>query len=305
LAVVVKLGVHIPLELFSPVEAVTCARAAEAEGLDHVVVNDHVALPWTPHLAEAWTTLAAIGGATKQIRVGVCVTPLPLRAPFWIAKMTATVDQLTGGRLLVGVGAGWYRKEFAWSGAAFRPHAERLAQTEEALQLLQALWSQPVVTFRGRYYQADKATLEPKPVQKPGPPILLGGGSEAVLQLTARYGAGWMPFAPSLPGLVRRLARLKGLLKAGRRSTKELQISPSVIFQTGASREEAWRGLPDRVRTQSKKESHGIFGPPEACLERICSYAAAGATHLSLRLVNPTTADKQIATICRDILPRL
>jgi alkanesulfonate monooxygenase SsuD/methylene tetrahydromethanopterin reductase-like flavin-dependent oxidoreductase (luciferase family) len=219
--------------------------------------------------------------------------------------MTATIDQLTGGRLLAGVGAGWYRKDFAWSGVAFRPHAERLAQTEEALQLLQALWSQPVATFRGRYYQADRVTLEPKPVQKPGPPILFGGGSDGVLQLTARYGAGWMPFAPSLPGLVRRLARLKELLKTGRRSPKELLISPSVIFQMGASREEAWRRLPDQVRTQSGKESHGIFGPPEACLGQIRSYAAAGATHLSLRLVSPATADKQIAVICRDILPRL
>lgn len=248
-----KLGLHVPLELFSPAEAVACARAAEVEGLDHVVVNDHVALPWTPHVAEAWTTLAAIGGATKRIRVGVCVTPLPLRAPFWVAKMTATIDQLTGGRLLVGVGAGWYRREFAWSGAAFRPHAERLAQTEEALQLLQALWSQPVVTFQGRFYQADKVTLEPKPVQKPGPPILLGGGSEAVMRLTARYGAGWMPFAPSLPGLVGRLARLKALLKAERRSPKALQICPSVILQLGQAAKRRGGGCPTRCAPNPRK----------------------------------------------------
>jgi probable F420-dependent oxidoreductase len=301
----VKLGIHIPLELFSPVEAVTCAKAAEVAGLDHVMVNDHVALPWTARIADAWTTLAAIGEATKGIRVGVCVTPLPLRPPFCIAKMTATIDQLTGGRLSVGVGAGWYPKEFAWSGAAFRPHAERLAQTGEALRLLRAFWTQRAVTFHGQYYDADQVVLEPKPAQRFGPPILLGGGSEAVLQLTVRYGAGWMPFAPSLTGLARRVARLKELLKMARRSLKELLISPSVVFQLGASREVAWRRLPDPVQTQSKAQSHAILGPPEACLEQIRAYAAAGATHLSLRLVNPATAAEQIAVISEGISPHL
>jgi probable F420-dependent oxidoreductase len=305
LAVAVKLGVHVPLECFSPADAVACARAAEAADLNHVVVNDHLALPSTPHVAEAWTTLAAIGAATKRIRVGVCVTPLPLRHPFWVAKMAATIDQLTDGRLLVGVGAGWYRREFALAGVAFRPHAERLAQTEEAIQVLQALWSRPVTTFQGQFYQVDRATLEPKPVQAPGPPLLLGGGSEGVLRLVARYGAGWMPFAPSLSGLARRLDQLKALLKADRRSLNALQISPSVVFQLGTSRGEAWQRLPDPVRAQSKKESHGIFGPADACLEQIRSYAAAGATHLSLRLVGPSTAEKQIGVIRREILPYL
>jgi probable F420-dependent oxidoreductase len=300
-----RLGIHIPLELFSPAAAVVCAQAAEAAGLDHVVVNDHMALPWTPHVADAWTTLAAVGMATKRIRVGVCVTPLPLRPPFWIAKMAATIDQLTGGRLLLGVGAGWHPKEFAWSGVPFRPHAERLAQTEEALQLVQALWMQRSVTFHGRYYDADKVVLEPKPARRTGPPILLGGGSEPVLQLAAQYGAGWTPFAPSFTGLVRRVARLKELLEARQRSLRDFLISPSVVFQLGTSREAAWRRLPDQVRTQFRKDSLAILGPPEACLERIRACVAAGATLLSLRLVNPATALKQIAGISESISPGL
>jgi len=299
------LGIHIPLESFSPQEAVACARTAEAAKLDHVLVNDHFQLPWTPWVAEAWTTLAAIASATSSIRLGPCVTPLTLRHPFLVAKMAATVDLLSGGRLLLGVGAGWNPREFACVEMPFRRHRLRLAQTEEAIRLLLTLWREEKVTFRGCYYRLEGVALEPKPAQHPHPPLLLGGGSGGVLEMAARYGSGWMPFAPSLKGLEVRLDRLEQLLEEQGRSLRGFQVIPSFVLQLGENREAAERSIPPPLRARLKAEGRWLLGSPEECADRIRAYGRAGATHMSLRLVNPATAAEHVEVIAREIAPKV
>lgn len=298
----VKLGIQIPLEFFSPSQAVQAAVLAETHGFDHVVVNDHIRLPQGLKVAEAWTVLAAIAVATKRIRLGTCVSPLPLRHPLLLAKMAASVDQLSGGRLIMGVGAGWHRDEFEWLGVPFYPHAERLAQTEEALQLIQQLWTKSTITFTGRFYQVSEVVLEPKPVQRPHPPFFLGGGSLQVLDLTARFGTGWMPFAPTPQGLKRRLQQFAQLLTAHGRMINEVEIIPSLLFQFGKNKVEARKQLP--VWGKPPQDLRAIFGNAEDCLERIQEYAQAGATQLTLRLIHPANLDADLSEIASEILPK-
>ena len=298
-----KLGIHIPLEFFTSTQAIHAAQIIEGAGLDHVVVNDHLKLPKGPHINEAWTILAGMGAVTSKIRLGPCVSPLPLRHPYLLAKMATTVDQLTKGRLLMGVGAGWHGDEFDWVGAPFLPHSKRVSQTEEALQLIQRYWTEAEVSFRGDYYDIDGVALEPKPVQQPHPQLYLGGGSVRILELTVEYGAGWMPFAPTTSGLVRRLKLLNEMLTNAGRSIQALEIIPSILLQFGKSKKAAQKLLPGWGKPPT--EDRAIFGSPEDCLARIQDYADVGATHLALRLVNPKFLEQDISTLEEQILPNL
>lgn len=298
-----KIGIHIPLEFFTSKQAVEAARMIEDLGLDHVVVNDHLRLPGGPLINEAWMVLAGIGAVTKRVRIGPSVSPLPIRHPYLLAKMAATVDHLTDGRLLMGVGAGWHRKEFEWVNTAFLPHSNRLDQTEEAMRLIQSYWTKSETSFDGDYYQVKSVRLEPKPVQNPHPPFLLGGGSLRILELTVRYGSGWMPFAPTTSGLVRRIKLLDEMLSNEGRSIDELEIIPSILLQFGKTKKSALKRLPKWGKPPN--EERAILGAPEECLMRIREYAEVGATHLALRLVNPKDLEQDLSKLVDHILPGL
>jgi probable F420-dependent oxidoreductase len=133
--------------------------------------------------------LAHLVGCTDRIRLGVAVLNMPFFSPVLMAKQLATLDILSGGRLDVGLGTGWSRAEFVASGV---PYEHRGARGEEFLRALHALWTQEVVEFRGRFYQVPPARMQPKPVQRPHPPVLLGGGAEAALRRAGRVADGWI-----------------------------------------------------------------------------------------------------------------
>jgi len=137
---------------------------------------------------ESWTTLAALAAVTNKIRLGTMVTSVSYRNPALLAKMAATVDVISNGRLTLSIGAGWYEDEYNQYGWDFPPAATRIHQMEEAVQLIKAMWTQPRANFSGRYYHVKDAILEPKPVQKPHPPILIGGsGEQLTLRVVARH----------------------------------------------------------------------------------------------------------------------
>ncbi len=300
-----KLGLHIPLEFFTPTQAVECAQHADSTGLEMVVVNDHLFLPWTRHASDSWTVLAAMASSTKTIRLGPCVTPLPLRHPFIVAKLSAAVDQLSQGRLIMGVGAGWFRNEFDSINAPYLKLAERLAQTEEAMRLLRELWVNPSVVFKGQYYNIDGLSLKPKPVQKPHPPFFLGGNSKTILSLTAKYGEGWMPFSPSLADLTHRVKLIGKFLRNERRSLDEIQIIPSIPLQLGKDKKRAFQQLPAYLKAIRASGFNYILGSPTECVKQIQAYMEAGATQIILRLVNPPQAAAHIQTIADEIRPLL
>jgi F420-dependent oxidoreductase-like protein len=167
------------------------AQAAEAARFETFVRSDHwlsLAGDWTADATDAWTTLAGLARETTRIRLGTMVSPVTFRLPIALAKAVATVDEMSGGRAELGIGAGWYDAEHDRFGIPYPPMPERFEMLEEQLQVITGLWTQPRFDFEGRHYRLRNAVCEPKPVQRPHPPIVVGGyGKPRLLRLAARY----------------------------------------------------------------------------------------------------------------------
>ena len=176
--------------------AIKAACRAEELGYDSVFFSDHYMTPYSRawyETYEVFTLIPYIAAKTSRIRLGTCVTPIPFRPPGMLAKMVSTIDVLSGGRFILGVGAGWVQGEFEAYSKWDDPKT-RVEKTEEGLRLMIRLWTEGEVDFKGKYYTAKGAVLEPKPIQKPYPPLWFGTTRNRMLRLTAKYGDGWIPW---------------------------------------------------------------------------------------------------------------
>ncbi len=190
-------------------EMLQIAQHAENTGWDGLWLADHfmpdgeeTSAPWP----EAWTTLSALAASVPRVRIGTLVTGNTYRHPAVLAKMAATVDHLSGGRVVLGLGAGWQQNEHEQYGIHYGTIPERLARLDEACQVIKALYTEKSASFEGRHYQLTNASLEPKPL---GPlPLLVGGGGEKVtLRITAQWADEW-----NVWGNVETLERKNGIL---------------------------------------------------------------------------------------------
>jgi F420-dependent oxidoreductase-like protein len=180
-----------PAEAFEAVK--TKAVWAEDHGfawfsiMDHMIQIPRIGLAGEPVL-EGWAVLAGLAAATRRIRLATLCTAVGYRNPAHLAKIAATVDVMSRGRLTLGIGAGFFEDEYRQYGWEFPPRAAtRIRQLEEAVELIVKLWTEPRTTFHGRYFQVEDAILEPKPIQKPHPPVLIaGGGEQLTLRVVAR-----------------------------------------------------------------------------------------------------------------------
>src|SRR6266852_6271788 len=193
------------------------AVRAEELGYDSVWVSDHVVVPhanvvnFGDTIFDPLVTLAVIAGATRRVRLGTTVLIVPYRNAVVTAKMISSLDALSGGRFVFGIGAGWVAAESAMLGV---PFAERGAMTDEYLEAMQELWTNQAPSFSGKYTQFSGLKFEPKPVQKPHPPIWVGGHSRAALRRTAQFGAAWHPINRSPEELRAGRAELARLCQA-------------------------------------------------------------------------------------------
>jgi F420-dependent oxidoreductase-like protein len=171
-------------------KAIEIAQYAEALGFDSLWVYDHfhnVPVPAHETMFECWTTMAAISQRTSRIKLGQMVGCAPYRNPGLLAKITANIDVMSGGRLIWGIGAGWYEHEFKGYGYEFPSAADRIRVLRETVEIVKAMWSEPDVTYHGRHFTLDGAQCDPKPVQQPHPEILVGGsGEQLTLRVVAR-----------------------------------------------------------------------------------------------------------------------
>lgn len=193
-----QFGIHNPSWVYEgdPFEGLkTKAQWAENHGfawfsvMDHLIQIPGVGVPNEPFI-EGWTALSALAAVTSRIRLATLATSVGYRNPTHLAKIAAGVDQISGGRLTLGIGAGYFAAEYRQYGYEFpeRP-ATRIRQMEEAVRLILAMWTQSSTTFHGRYFHAEDAILEPKPAQKPHPPVMIaGGGEQLTLRAVARLG---------------------------------------------------------------------------------------------------------------------
>ncbi len=264
-------------------KAVEVAVLAEDLGRDSLWVYDHfhnVPVPAHETMFEAWTTIAAISQRTSRIKLGQMVGCAPYRSPSMLAKITSSIDVMSGGRLIWGIGAGWYEHEFKGYGYPFLKASERIAVLRETVEIVKAMWSEPDVTYAGKHFQLDGAQCDPKPVQTPHPQILIGGGGEQLtLRVVARH-ADASNFGGKPHEWAAKAEILKGHCAAVGRDYDEIQKtwSPEIFIReteaevTAAGSRSFW-GEPVESWTAGN-----LVGTPEQVAERIQAYVDLGCT---------------------------
>ena len=247
----------------TPQAIIETACKAEELGFDALFVNDHVIVDDAPRSApwrnvyDPLMVLSHVAALTSRVLLGTSVLIMPYRNPIVTAKMVATLDQLSGGRAIAGVGAGWNEAEYDALGV---PYHERGTRTTEYLRLWQACWEPGPTTFHGRFFSFDQMHVSPKPLQQPHPPIWIGGSSHASLRRAARFAQVWQPTPTALPELISNQAYLRDVCaEIGRNDVPRTRMSFRVNFShiTGSSSSGGDRptgqGTPEQVASDLKR----------------------------------------------------
>jgi probable F420-dependent oxidoreductase len=255
------------------------ARRAEDLGFDSVWVTDHVLVPQTleiiyrDNMLEPLALLSHVAAITTRVKIGTSVIILPYRNPIVVAKMLATTDQLSAGRLIFGAAVGWMEPEFEALGA---PFVDRGAFSDECLQLIKALWTQGKVSFAGRYFTFADMQASPRPLQQPHPPIWVGGNSPRARRRVAEFGDGWHATAMPIEDLKAGIADVHSKW-ARRRRTGEPVVSMRIACSIeGISREVL--SYPPRPGRDS------LTGSIAAIVDRLGTYQELGVRHLALEM---------------------
>lgn len=263
---------------------------AERLGYDSVFYVDHMwsrGLPGLDHL-EAWTLMSATAALTERIRIGALVLCNSYRNPALLAKMAASLDAVSGGRLVLGIGAGWMEEEYRAYGYAFPPLRVRAEQLGEALQILKLLLTQPTATFAGKHYEVREAVNAPKPVQKPHPPILVGGaGEKLVLPLVARHADIWNCPNNHSTELSRRVAVLREHCARIGRDPAAIEISEQCVVVLGRTEAEfaaKWQQAQRLLGRVFDLEQTAFRGTPEQVAEQLRRRVAQGVTFFTFLL---------------------
>jgi len=282
----IRFGIQTPQEGTTFEALAAHWREADALGFDSIWIDDHfysVVRPQSEPQMEAWTLLAALARETKRIRFGILVTCNSYRSPALLAKMAATVDVISGGRLIHGIGAGWFAAEYEGYGYEFPDVGVRLAQLDESLVVQKLLWTEERPSFKGRWYRLHEAWASPKPAQRPHPPVMIGGGGEKVLlRLVARHADMWNN-GGELAEFERKLDVLRRHCEREKRDFASIEKSwfGNVIVDSDPARARtrlertaaAWGLSPEQMAARA------LAGTPEEVIERVRQYVALGVTH--------------------------
>src|SRR6202795_947085 len=234
------------LSLHPPQEQFDIARRVDALGFDSLWTGDHVSFH-TP-LYESLTLLASYAGITSRVKLGAGVYLLALRQPTVAGKITSTLDALSGGRLIFGVGVGGENpKEFEACGI---PHKERGARVTEGIDVVRTLWRDSPASFKGRFTEFEGVSIDPKPVQKPAPPIWIGGRSGAALARAGRQGDGWISYVVQAERYKQSVAKIEAAAAMANRSLDGFTKAHLTFITVGKDYEGAERAWVDRLSTR-------------------------------------------------------
>ena len=277
------LGVNIPASTDS--DPVELARAAETLGYDFISVSDHPC--GTNPTRESWTMLTWIAASTTRIRVATRVLGVPYRPPAIVAKMAETLDRLSSGRLILGLGGGYSDAEFRAFGLTTPTPREKVDGLEEAIQIIRGLWSQPRFSFPGRLYRTEGADLEPKPTHRI--PIWLGTFGDRALRVTGRHADGWIPSLGYLPD--DDLLAMRGKVLAARGDDgQDFTYALNLTIHVG--------GRPDPARPEL------VAGTAEQIAERLRRFIKTGFNAFNVITSVPGQMD-QLQRIATEVLPLL
>ena len=286
-------------------------KKAEELGFKTVFYPDHFMLPKNKTLLSCWCVLSALAEATKKIRLCSLVTPIPLYPIHILLKNLVTVDNVSKGRVMFGVGAGWYEREFNAYGIPFPKLRERVEMVEEAIKAFKMLCEKEgPVSFKGKYYRLDDVLFYPKPVQKPHPPIWTGGSSNRILTLTAKYAQGWIPYEQPLDAMKNKIERLKRLLVENGRRKDAVEVAMSFRCIVSDKKEEVEETM---KMLNLKREfinalgvrSRIIAGTTEEVVEELRSYVEVGVRHFCFGMQPSYQIPEKLELIRDKVIPQL
>ena len=283
-----------------------CARKAEELTFDSVWIADHLLNPRKGEQVaalEAWSTLTAVATHTKRVKLGHAVLCQGFRYPAVLAKMAATLDEISNGRFIFALGAGWFKREFEAYGIPWGDHDELIERAGEQIKIVNALWTQESVNFSGRYYRLVNANLVPKPVQKPRPLIWYGGNSEKSRQLVADNSGidGWFISSGSLDEVREKISDMKS--RTHGRKLEYAMYAFTLLSRTEQEGEDMVKrlatGNPSTITWALKP---GLVGPPAKIIERLHKFQQAGINHVTLLF--SSTLDS-LAEFSRHVIERM
>jgi F420-dependent oxidoreductase-like protein len=284
----IRFGIQTPPEVADPEDLIKLWQEAEAWGYDTAWTFDHF-IPISGNTKgpclDGWMLLGALATKTSKIRIGCLVTGNTYRNPAILAKMATTVDLLSHGRLELGIGAGWFEFEHTAYGIPFYTPKERTRRLAETVQIIRSLWTEKETTFNGKYYQLKNAPFEPKPLQKPHPPILIGGiGKKWTLPIIAKYADAWN-MLPNPPGQMADLLKtLNGYCEKYQRDCTEIEKSylTRLVMNEDAGKIDQTVQALAQLRKVSPEEAKAMIlaGTAEDIKKQVQGYIDAGVTHI-------------------------
>ncbi|MBM4267621.1 MAG: TIGR03560 family F420-dependent LLM class oxidoreductase [Deltaproteobacteria bacterium] len=293
----IRFGVTLPQIKRTWEQARDAAVEFDRLGFDSVWVCDHlygVPLPNLPIL-EAWTELAAVAAITERVGLGTLVTPPFFRNPAVLAKQIATIDAISHGRVIAGLGVGWFEAEFRGYGCSFPPVRERLRALEETIEIMKRLWSEDGATYEGRHASVHEAVCFPKPERRP--PILIGGAGEKVLmRIVARHADIWNNMAATQALLPEKIQVLKRRCDEVARDFDSIEVSQQCVVVIGADDDEARAALAKAEKIYGghmggQLAQSGIWGTPQGVIDRIAKHVKLGCTAFVIEFFGKDTRE--------------
>jgi F420-dependent oxidoreductase-like protein len=288
------------------------AKATEAHGFGAFFRSDHYLkmgdVSGLPGPSDAWITLAGIARETSRIRLGTLVTPITFRHPGVLATSVANVDDMSGGRVELGIGAGWYDAEHAAYAIPFPPLGQRFEMLEEQLEIITGLWKAPAgetFTFAGKHHSVVDSPGLPKPAQRPTPPIVIGGGGRTrTPRLAATFASEFnLAFAP-VGFFVKQTDRVRAACEAGDRDPATMVFSTAQVVCCGADDAEIARRAKAIGREVGELRENGLAGTPAEVADKISTFAVAGATRVYLQVLDLDDLD-HLALVATEVMPLL
>ncbi len=287
------------------------AQAAEAAGFDAFFRSDHFLTmggDGLPGPTDSWVTLGAIARETSRIRLGTLVTSATFRLPGLLAVQVAQVDAMSGGRVELGLGAGWYDAEHSAYGVPFPPTGERMERLEEQFAIVSGLWDTPVgetFSFDGRHYHIKDSPALPKPVQRPHPPLIVGGGGPTrTPRLAATYADEFnLPFS-SLTDTEAQYGRVRAACEDRGRDPSTLRLSAAQTVCCGVDEADVQRRAANIGRKADELRANGVAGTPAEVVARLQAFAGIGAQTVYLQVLDLDDLE-HVGLLAEEVLPRV
>ena len=311
------------------------ALEADRLGFHSIWLADHFFFTGSPFL-ECFSTLAALSQITDKVRLGSLVACNSYRSPAHLAKIVATLDNISNGRVEFGIGAGWYEDEYRAYGYQFPSARERILRLDEGVQIIKRLWSEDSTSFHGRYYSVEGAVCNPKPIQRPHPPIWIGGSGRMLLGVAARHADGCnIPIRDFTPqAYSEKLAILKEQCSKTGRDVQNVRQSMSVILSVEERQEDVKRGIMNTISRLSsdrsikynvlalfrqpryiwsliltitgiRKPFFMVAGTPEQCTNQLQAFADMGVELFMVSIANERKKHRALELVMDKVAPEI